>query len=75
MQYVGKVATIEELIIGSKYRGNGKGKILVNKAIDYAKSKNCDVIELTSGFSEKKSHKFYENSGFTKISYKFKMEL
>lgn len=75
LHHADKVATIEELIVKSKYRNNGVGKLLLNSAINYAKEKNCDVIELTSGFSRKTAHEFYEKNGFNKGSYKFKRNL
>lgn len=75
LHHIGKVATIEELIVSSKYRGNGIGKILLNNAINYARESKCDVIELTSNFSRGEAHRFYEKNGFKKESYKFKMNL
>lgn len=75
LHHVEKVATIEELIVSSKYRSNGIGKNLLENAIEYAKNNKCDVIELTSGFSRERAHKFYEKNGFKKGSYKFKMDL
>lgn len=75
LSHAAKVATIEELIITSKFRNKGIGKELLNNAVLYAKDNNCDVIELTSGFQREHAHKFYEKNGFTKVSYKFKMNL
>jgi len=75
LHHVAKVATIEELIVSSKYRSNKAGKLLLDNAINYAKDENCDVIELTSSFSRERAHNFYEKNGFKKGSYKFKMEL
>lgn len=75
LHHADKVATVEELIVSSKYRRNGIGKSLLDNAINYAKEKNCDVIELTSGFSREVAHRFYEKNGFNKGSYKFKMNL
>lgn len=75
LHHADKVATIEELIVSERYRSKGTGKKLLENAIKYAKEKDCDVIELTSGFSRDKAHKFYENNGFIKGSYKFKMKL
>lgn len=75
LQYASKVALIEEFIVSSEYRSKGYGKELLNKAINEAKNNKCYIIELTSGFSREKAHKFYENNGFKRISYKFKIEL
>ena len=75
LHHVGKVATVEELIVSSKYRGNGIGSFLLKNAINYAKKNKCDVIELTSNFSREAAHRFYEKNGLNKGSYKFKMNL
>lgn len=75
LHHAGKVATVEELIVSSKYRGNGIGSFLLKNAINYAKKNKCDVIELTSNFSRETAHRFYEKNGLNKASYKFKMNL
>lgn len=75
LHHINKVSTIEELIVSSKYRSNGAGKLLLENAINYAKSNNCEVIELTSGLSREKAHNFYIKNGFKKGSFKFKMKL
>ena len=75
LHHIGKVATVEELIVSSKYRSNGIGRNLLENAINYAKENKCDVIELTSNFSREAAHRFYEKNGFNKESYKFKMKL
>lgn len=66
---------MKQIIVSSKYRSNGIGKSLLENAIEYAKNNKCDVIELTSGFSRERAHKFYEKNGFKKGGYKFKMDL
>lgn len=75
LHHIDKVATVEELIVSSKYRNNGVGKMLLENAVNYAKESKCDVIELTSGFSRESAHRFYEKNGFIKGSYKFKKNL
>lgn len=75
LHHAGKVALIEELIVSSKYRANGIGKLLLDNAISYAKTNGCDVIELTSNFSRERAHNFYIKNGFKRDSYKFKMKL
>lgn len=75
LHHENKVATIEELISDSEYRGQGIGKKLVEYAILLAKKNNCEVIELTSSFDRVKAHQFYLNNSFDKASYKFKLAL
>ena len=75
LHHVSKVATIEELIVSSKYRSNGAGKLLLDNAISYAKKQKCTIIELTSSFERERAHNFYIKNGFKKGSFKFKMSL
>lgn len=75
LHHENKVATIEELVTDNNYRGQGIGKSLVEYAILLAKKNNCEIIELTSSFDRVKAHRFYQNNGFDKASYKFKLAL
>lgn len=63
---------IDDLIVNEKYRNTGVGKLLIQNAVDYAVSKNCESLELTSLISNTNAHRFYENNGFEKRQYKFK---
>lgn len=66
---------IEDLIVAEQRRNNGIGKALIENAVNYAKEKNCEVVELTCYKDNIKAHKFYENNGFINHSIKFKMYL
>ncbi len=66
---------VEDLVVDREYRNRGIGKALLQNAIDYAKSKNCDVVELTTYLNNEKAIKFYEANDFIKHSYKFKRYL
>lgn len=70
-----KQSFIEDLIVDKDYRSKGIGKLLLNSAVDYAKDNDCEVVELTSYIKNNDAHRFYENNGFIKHSYKFKMYL
>lgn len=70
-----KQSFIEDLIVDESYRNRGIGKALLQNAVNYAKNNDCEVIELTSYINNEKSHKFYQNNGFNKNSYKFKKYL
>ncbi len=66
---------IEDLIVDENYRNKGIGKALLQDAVNYARNNDCEVIELTSYIDNDKAHKFYQNNGFIKHSYKFKQYL
>ncbi len=66
---------IDDLIVNEKYRNKGIGKLLIQVAINYATSKDCETVELTSYILNVNAHRFYENNGFEKNHYKFKKYL
>ena len=66
---------IDDLIVNQKCRNTGIGKKIIQTATDYAISKNCGALELTSMIENVNAHRFYENNGFEKRQYKFKKHL
>lgn len=66
---------IDDLIVNKKYRNTGIGKLLIQNAMDYAVSMDCESLELTSLISNTNAHRFYENNGFEKRQYKFKKHI
>ena len=66
---------IDDLIVNREYRNTGIGKLLIQDATNYAISKDCGALELTSMIENVNAHKFYENNGFEKRQYKFKKHL
>ncbi len=66
---------IDDLIVNVKYRNKGIGKLLIQYATNYAISKDCGALELTSMIENVNAHRFYENNGFEKRQYKFKKHL
>ncbi|MDR1781947.1 MAG: GNAT family N-acetyltransferase [Bacilli bacterium] len=75
LHHVGLVAELEELYVFENYRKQGIARKLVNKIIEEAKKKDCELIELASNIKRKEAHKFYEKIGFSKTHYKFTMKL
>jgi GNAT superfamily N-acetyltransferase len=71
LTYNGKsIGFIENVITDEKYRKQGIGREIMNKAIIYAKSQNCYKILLQSGVRRSIAHKFYESIGFNGDSKK-----
>ncbi|WP_456371502.1 KEOPS complex subunit Pcc1 [Methanocaldococcus sp.] len=58
------VAEIHEIFVDPDYRGRGIGKLLMNKAIDYAKKRGKDLVELWVGVENKNAREFYKKLGF-----------
>lgn len=68
-------AFLEGVVVDKNHRGKGIGTALSKKAIDLARQKNCYKIIFTSGMDRADIHKFYENLGFAKWGYEFRMDL
>ena len=57
-------ALIENVITHPEKRKKGYGKMVINKAIEHAKSNNCYKVMLFSSSKRKIAHKFYKALGF-----------
>lgn len=68
-------AFLEGIIVDEAHRGRGIGTALSKYAIDLTRAKNCYKIIFTSGSDRARVHKFYENLGFKKWGYEFRMDL
>jgi GNAT superfamily N-acetyltransferase len=72
-----KKCCIEAIVIDEEYRGQGIGQKLMAIAEDYARSRECGVIELTSGLRRAKdgTHDFYKKLGYQNDGYYAKLYL
>ena len=66
---------IEGVRIRSKYRGQGLGNEFFEWAIERAKTKRCNIVQLTSDKQRPDALRFYENLGFEATHEGFKMKL
>jgi GNAT superfamily N-acetyltransferase len=57
-------AVIENIITHPDYRRKGYGRQIMQKCIEYAKSRNCYKIMLLSSAFRKDAHNFYKKLGF-----------
>ena len=69
--YSGKTIETDHVIINSKYRNKGLGKLLFEWIYNYAQSIGYEATELNTYIGNKKSHKFYENEGFKKLGFHY----
>jgi ribosomal protein S18 acetylase RimI-like enzyme len=60
-----KVLCIDDICIDDNKRGLGLGSLLLEKAIDYAKSTECVAIELNVWEFNEDAIKFYEKHNFS----------
>ena len=55
---------IEAVRVAAKYRGQKIGEWMLHTAIQYAKSRDASIIQLTTNKSRPRAKKFYESIGF-----------
>lgn len=60
----GGTALINELVINQDYRGNGIGKILVQKVKEEAIKRGMDELEVGTEITNKAAQNFYKKCGF-----------
>ncbi len=65
--------SIYELVVAKNYRNKGMGKLIHQKIIEYAKEKNCHIIELDVWFFNQIAISFYECLGYKKKNMKMEM--
>jgi GNAT superfamily N-acetyltransferase len=56
---------IEAVRVARERRNSGLGKAMITQAIELARRRGCQRVELTSSASRKDAHRFYERLGFT----------
>ncbi len=68
-------ATVENVIVDDSERGTGRGRQLMQYAIDEAKRAGCYKIALTSHKSRTAAHRFYESLGFESTHEAYRIDL
>jgi GNAT superfamily N-acetyltransferase len=69
-------ALIENMVTSPEYRNKGYARLLLNKAIEIAKEKNCYRVMFISGSKNESTTNFYVNSGFSNTEqYAYVMKL
>lgn len=73
--YAGRSIEMDHVFINITYRSKGIGKRLLDFVYAYARTKNCNWIELNTYVDNFLSHKFYYNHGFVAKGYHFIKQL
>lgn len=60
----GGTALITELIVSKKYRSKGVGGVLIEKALEIAKQRGMDELEVRTDKENEIAQAFYKKSGF-----------
>ena len=66
---------IEGVRIDKEYRGMGLGSRCLQWAIDRAKERGCNIVQLTSNKQRTEAIKFYKNLGFEATHEGFKLTI
>jgi GNAT superfamily N-acetyltransferase len=69
--WCGKYLELDNVVISSKKRSNGIGKILFDFMEEKAKKEGCTMLALDSYTSNFKAHKFFYNQGFAPRGFHF----
>ncbi len=65
---------VEDLFVKEKFRQQGLGTRLLKAVIDLAKKNNCYKLIATSRFERELVHQWYENNGFKKYGFEFRID-
>ena len=68
-------AQIEAMRVARAARGHGLGRKMLDWAIEQARLRGCDLVQLTSDRRRPDAHKFYERAGFAPTHLGFKLIL
>ena len=70
-------ARVTAMVVRSGARQRGIGRMLLERAVSWARRAGCEGVELTSGIRPERhdAHRFYESLGFQKTSYRFWLPL
>jgi GNAT superfamily N-acetyltransferase len=71
----GRCAEIESVHVHPAHRSRGIGGVLLEEAVDRAKSAGCYRVQLTSNNARTDAHRFYECHGFVASHQGFKRAL
>ena len=69
--WCGKYLELDNVVISSKTRSNGIGKLLFDFMEKKAKDEGCTMLALDSYTSNFKAHKFFYNQGFAPRGFHF----
>lgn len=66
---------IEAVRVASNLRSRGLGEMLIQWAIEQARSRGCRLVQLTSDNTRADAHRFYQRLGFAQSHKGFKLTL
>ena len=73
--YCGKYLEPDNVVVHPDFRSLGVGQKLMAWVYDYARTLNCEVVELNSYVGSPRAHKFYFGEGFQILGFHFQKKL
>ncbi len=68
-----KSALVEDVGVLPEFQGHGVGKIMMQFAMEEAKSQRCYKLALSSNAKRERAHQFYDSLGFDRHGYSFRV--
>jgi GNAT superfamily N-acetyltransferase len=69
------VGRIPILVVAKEAQGHGLGRMLVDAAEQWCRTKDCQIIEVTSNDRRAQAHAFYRHMGYERTSIRFMKKL
>jgi GNAT superfamily N-acetyltransferase len=66
---------VEDVVVAPDQQGNGVGKAMMRFAVDRCREKGCYKLMLSSNLKRARAHAFYEQIGFTRHGYSFRVDI
>ena len=63
---IGKIFVLNDLFVQERFRKMGAGEMLIQKAVEYARSENAVRLVLSTGISNQSAQRLYEKLGWEK---------
>lgn len=73
--YSGKQLEIDNVIIDNTIQSKGYGTFFIAEIESWAKTNNCETVELNTYTQNGRSHKFYFNQGYNILGFHFQKNL
>jgi len=74
LRYAELIATIDELCVDERFRRHGVGRLLIETALQLARTRGAHHLELTTNKRRVDALDFYRSLGFDMTSYKLVMD-